>query len=153
LYAVHARAIRALKDSSYPTDALEAWAGRARPEDFRTTDTSRHLVVAEAATAAGPCIAGYGRLHVAEGTIEAIYVDPDFARQGVGGLLVRALEREGRARGLPGLIVEASLNSVPFYRALGYVAKGIDHHPLAPGVSIDCVVMEKRFGPAAPVSD
>jgi hypothetical protein len=68
----------------------------------------------------------------------------------VGGLLVRALECEARARALPGLIVDASLNSLPFYRALGYVAKGVDHHPLAPGVSIDCVVMEKCFRPAMP---
>lgn len=148
LCAVHARAIRALRDSVYAPDALEAWATRTRPEDYRVADPSRCLVVAEAATAQGPRVAGYGQLHIGEGTIEALYVDPDLAHQGIGGLLVHALERKARAANLPGLIVEASQNSVRFYRALGFVAKGVDRHVLAPGIGIDCIVMEKRFGRA-----
>lgn len=150
---MHSRAIRALAGGNYSRATLEAWTARIRPEDCVATGPARHLIVAEIETPAGPRIVGYGQLHLTEGMIEALYVDPDYANRGVGGLLVRALERESHARGLPGLIVDASLNSVPFYRALGFIAKGIESHPLAPGVDIACTVMEKRFTPAAPARD
>lgn len=150
LWIVHGRAIRALAGAPYTKDQLEAWAARTRPESYLEPARSRLLIVAETATREGPRIIGYGQLHIAEGTIEAVYVDPDHARRGVGAALVGALERESLTRGLPGLIVEASLNSVPFYRALGFIAKGVDQHPLAPGVNIACAVMEKRLIPAAP---
>jgi putative acetyltransferase len=150
LWIVHGRAIRALAGAPYTKDQLEAWAARTRPESYLKPARSRLLIVAETATRTGPRIVGYGQLHVVEGTIEAVYVDPEYARRGVGAALVSALERECLTRGLPGLIVEASLNSIPFYRALGFVAKEVDQHPLAPGVGIACAVMEKRLTPAAP---
>lgn len=108
----------------------------------------RYVIVAEAATPAGPRIAGYGQLHPVEGAIEAIYVDPDFARRGVGRALCGALEARARALGLPGLVLDASLNSAPFYAAMGFAQKCLDRHELAPGIDMAFAVMEKRLGPA-----
>jgi GNAT superfamily N-acetyltransferase len=150
LWLVHGRAVRALAGTHYTPDEREAWATRMRPEGYLEPMATRLLLVAATTAEEGSRIIGYGQLHVAEGTIDAIYVDPGWVRRGVGAALVDALERESRTRGLTGLVVEASLNSVPFYQALGYVAKGLDQHPLAPGVGIAFVVMEKRLTPAAP---
>jgi GNAT superfamily N-acetyltransferase len=106
--------------------------------------SSRTTVVAEAATVDGPRVVGYGRLSRADGVVEAIYVDPAFARRGIGAALFAALEDDARARGLPGLTLEASLNSVPFYAAMGCRERGPDRHGLAPGVAATFVVMDKR---------
>jgi GNAT superfamily N-acetyltransferase len=144
---VHARAIRALPGPRPTAAQREAWMGRMRPESYLEPMPSRVRIVAELGPPESTRIIGYAQLHVAEGTVEAVYVDPDFARRGVGRALALALEREARARGLPGLVVEATENSVPFYGALGFLAKAVDRHRLAPGVNLECAVMEKRLGP------
>ena len=91
------------------------------------------MVVAETAESP-PRVLGFGQLLAPEGLIEAVYVDPDAARRGIGAALVAALEREARARGARTLALDASLNSVPFYRALGFDVDAAAQHPLAPGV-------------------
>ncbi len=145
LWSVHARAVRISAATHYGQDELDAWAERSRPESYAGAMRTKSMIVAEIRTPEGPRIAGFAQLQPDEGIVEAIYVDPDFARQGVGRALFAELERIARARGLPGLTVEASLNSAPFYAALGCVRRAIDRHELAPGVHIACVVMDKRL--------
>lgn len=147
LLSVHERAIRALAGTHYTGDRLEAWIARMSAGRLREAMSARVVIVAEVATPAGPRIGGYGQLHPVEGAIEAIYVDPDFARRGVGRALCNALESHALSLGLPGLVLDASLNSVPFYEAMGFRGKGVDRHDIAPGRDFACVVMEKRFAP------
>jgi putative acetyltransferase len=118
-------------------------------ERLREAMSARQLIVAEMAAPEGPRVIGYGQLHPVEGAIEAIYVDPDCSRRGVGRALFDALQGRARALGLPGLALDASLNSVPFYAAMGFRQRCLDHHELAPGVRMAFAVMEKRFAPAA----
>jgi len=145
IWSVHARAIRMSAVSHYTESEVEAWASRATPESYVDAMRMRRLVVAEVPSSEGPRVVGFGQLHPGEGVVEAIYVDPDWQRQGIGTALFRALERDARAAGLPGLMLDASINSVPFYAAMGCRQEGLDRHELAPGVHIDCVVMDKRF--------
>ncbi len=149
LAAVHSRAIRISAATHYDPRELDAWAGRARPTDYAQALRTRPVIVAELPAADGPRVVGFGQLLPDEGIIEAIYVDPDFARQGIGRALFAALERLARVGHLPGLTVEASLNSVPFYAAMGCVRRAVDRHELAPGVHIACVVMDKRLATTA----
>jgi ribosomal protein S18 acetylase RimI-like enzyme len=147
LAAIHARAIGALDTTYYTTAELAAWAARMPPERYRALLPTRRITVAEIATAGNPRIVGYAQLLPDEGVIEAVYVDPDFGRRGIGAALVRAVEDDGRALGLPGLVLDATLNSIAFYAALGYRQECLAHHELAPGVRIACAVMEKRLEP------
>jgi putative acetyltransferase len=152
IHAVHTRAIRVLARSHYTADELEAWAGRAQPGSYLEPMRTRRMFVAERASGAGPRIVGFAQLDPAEGVVEAIYVDPDHARGGIGAALFATLEAAARAAGLPGLVVDAALNSVPFYLAMGCRQRGLDRHELAPGISIACAVLEKRLGPAPPAA-
>ena len=145
LAALHARAIGALDTTYYTAAELAAWSARMTPERFRALLPTRHITVAEMVTSSGPRIVGYAQLLPDEGVIEAVYVDPDFGRRGIGAALVRAVEDDGRALGLPGLVLDATLNSIAFYAAQGYRQECLSHHELAPGVSIACAVMEKRL--------
>ena len=149
LLSVHARAIRKLAATHYTEDQRDAWIARMSAERLREAMSARQLIVAEVTTREGPRIVGYGQLHPVEGAIEAIYVDPDVSRRGVGQALCDALQERARSLGLPGLVLDASLNSVPFYAAMGFRQRCLDHHELAPGVRMAFAVMEKRFAPAA----
>jgi GNAT superfamily N-acetyltransferase len=145
IWAVHTRAIRVSAATHYTEDELDAWVQRMQPESYLGPLHTRRLIVAEAALPEGPRIVGFGQLHPDEAVIEAIYVDPDWERQGIGTALALALENDVRERALPWLISDASLNAVPFYLAMGFRQVALDHHELAPGVHIACAVMEKHL--------
>jgi putative acetyltransferase len=148
IHAVHARAIRSTA-GHYTHDEREAWVGGRTPASYLAAISGRHVVVAETDDTP-PRLLGFGQLLAPEGLIEAVYVDPDAARRGIGAALVAALEREARACGARTLALDASLNSVPFYRALGFTAAAAAQHPLAPGVSLRCMVMSKPLTAAEP---
>jgi GNAT superfamily N-acetyltransferase len=149
LCSVHARAIRGSAATHYGKDVLDAWAGRTRPDGYALAIRTHPVIVAEVPVASGSRIVGFAQLQPDEGVVEAVYVDPDFARQGIGRTLFLELERLARTLGLPGLTVEASLNSAPFYAAMGCARRATDRHELAPGVHFECVVMDKRLAATA----
>ena len=150
IWRVHARAIRASAASYYTEDELDAWVGRVQPETYLGLLGTRRLVVAETTGTGEQRIVGFAELLPEEAVIEAIYVDPDWERRGIGTALAGMLENDVRARGLPWVVSDASLNAVPFYHALGFRQVALDRHELAPGVHIACAVMEKTLPAAAP---
>lgn len=77
-------------------------------------------------------------------------VAPIHQKKGLGALLIRQCEREARARGLPGIMLEvrqSNNNAQNFYQHLGFVvfANRKDYYPAAHGSREDALVMEKRF--------
>lgn len=52
--------------------------------------------------------------------IRAFFVHPDFARRGLGTLILEACEKAAIAAGFKRLEMGATLSGVPFYRAHGY---------------------------------
>jgi len=142
IWAIRTRAIRHGCASHYPPEDLAAWTARATPATCADAIATRHVVVAEHDDRR---IAGFAQLDPQEGTVDAVYVDPDFAGKGIGRAMIGALEAAAHALGLPGLVVEASLNSVPFYGAMGYGHECWAQHSLGGGHRIACAVMSKRF--------
>ena len=90
-------------------------------------------------------IAGFAELDPDEGLVKACYVDPDFDRRGVGRALMHGVERAARAHGRTALTLDASLNAVPFYLALGWQRECATRHELAPGAWLDCAIMTKSL--------
>ena len=134
-------AIRQLCASHYPPSGIEAWAGPLQPDWYRNVIGERELFVA----VEGDTIIGFGQLSLDTADIDAIYVHPSASRQGVGTALLRRLEDIARQHGLGSLRLAASLNSVPFYDAMGFHRKRETKFPLLPGVEIASVVMEKTL--------
>lgn len=147
--SVHARAIRALAAQHYSEDELDAWVARTTAASCLMAMDSRSLLVAVTQEASSRVV-GYGQLCLDEGVVEAIYVDPEYARHGIGRALGRALEDIARKFDTRWLVADASLNAVPFYRALGYREVAQDRHEPAPGVHFVCTVMEKEIAGAGP---
>ena len=68
--------------------------------------------------------------------IRAFFVHPDWARRGIGSMILEACEHAAIAAGFMRFEMGATLTGVPLYRAKGYVALERIGVPLANGDSI-----------------
>ena len=77
--------------------------------------------------------------------IRAMYTDPDFARQGVGRIVISLCEDAARSAGFRKATMMATMAGVPLYRACGYVeVEPVLSAPIE-GVQVPLVRMEKRL--------
>lgn len=77
--------------------------------------------------------------------IRAMYTDPDFARQGIGRLVLHLCESAAAQAGFRRATMMATMSGVPLYEACGYVAVEPVHDALVDGVAVPLVRMEKSL--------
>jgi GNAT superfamily N-acetyltransferase len=77
--------------------------------------------------------------------IRAFFVHPDWARRGLGTLILDACEKAAMADGFTRLEMGATLSGVPFYRARGYVEIENQSAPLGNGEKLPIVRMGKEI--------
>ena len=75
--------------------------------------------------------------------IRAFFVDPDFARRGIGRQIIEACEAAARVAGFTHLELGATLPGVPLYAALGYRPIEQIEHPMPEGEVLPIVRMGK----------
>jgi GNAT superfamily N-acetyltransferase len=75
--------------------------------------------------------------------IRAFFVDPGFARRGLGRMLFDRCVAEARAAGFHRLELMATLPGEPLYRALGFAAGESTVLPLPDGVRVPLVRMSR----------
>jgi GNAT superfamily N-acetyltransferase len=80
--------------------------------------------------------------------IRAFFVHPNWARRGIGTLILEACERAAIANGFTRFEMGATLTGVPLYRARGYTAIEELGVPLEDGLLLPIVRMEKRLAAA-----
>jgi len=76
--------------------------------------------------------------------IRAFFIHPDWARRGIGSLILEACENAARASGFTRFEMGSTLTGVAFYRAKGYVELEPLAVPLADGESLPIVHMAKQ---------
>lgn len=76
--------------------------------------------------------------------IRAFFVHPDWARRGIGGMILDACEKAAVAAGFRRLEMGATLTGVPFYKAKGYVELDASEVPLGDGLTLPIVRMVKK---------
>lgn len=141
IWRVHTRAIREIAKSHYTSEEIEAWASPRTPEHYVESIQNKEFYVAEE----DGVVIGFGTLNQQQGEIEAVYVNPEVVRRGVGKAILRGLEGRAKDLGIKSLKMDASLNAVPFYKSAGYEARKEMKHCLASGVEISCVLMTKEL--------
>jgi GNAT superfamily N-acetyltransferase len=77
--------------------------------------------------------------------IRAFFVDPAWARRGVGTKILEACESAAKSAGFTRLEMGATLTGVPFYRAKGYLELEHVSVALKNGESLPIVRMAKQF--------
>lgn len=92
----------------------------------------------------GGRVLGYAALRGDE--VSAAFVLPSCAGRGIGGALLRRLEREARREGVRALRVAAALSAVPFYEALGFRGTRRIRVPLPGGETLPARTLRKRIG-------
>ncbi|GGG90484.1 GNAT family N-acetyltransferase [Silvibacterium dinghuense] len=75
--------------------------------------------------------------------IRAFFVHPDWARQGIGSLLLQYCEDAARAEGFRRFEMGATLTGVPLYRRWGYEETGRIELELGDGLTLPIVRMGK----------
>ena len=108
--------IDVLAAEDYDEGQRAAWASRADDEQaFGARLTGALTLIATIDGAA----AGFASLKGAD-EIDMLFVDPKFARQGVGRTLVDALTRLAQARGAKRLTTQASDSAKPLFERQGF---------------------------------
>jgi len=77
--------------------------------------------------------------------IRAIFVSPQFARQGVGSAILEYCEEAARAAGFTRAEMGSTLTGVPLYTLKGYVAQKAVNVPLPNGETLPVVHMTKAL--------
>jgi GNAT superfamily N-acetyltransferase len=78
--------------------------------------------------------------------VRAIFVHPEFARQGLGTLILARVEAEARAAGFLRFEMGSTLTGVPFYRQMGYIEVERIAVPLCNGDALPVMKMRKDAG-------
>jgi GNAT superfamily N-acetyltransferase len=79
--------------------------------------------------------------------IRAFFVDPDYARKGIGTQLLERCEAEARSRGFLRVELMGTLPGVRLYAARGYIPAEQVRYDVVPGVAIEFVPMSKDISP------
>ncbi len=75
--------------------------------------------------------------------VNAVYVHPEYVRQGIGTELLKAIENEACSQNVNTLAVCASITAKPFYEASGYQEFGKTYITSTSGIYLPCSRMQK----------
>lgn len=75
--------------------------------------------------------------------IRAFFIDPNFARKGIGKAILEACEQEARSFGFKFAEMMATLPGVKLYKVCGYVGNEEVKIPVGENVDIICIKMRK----------
>jgi GNAT superfamily N-acetyltransferase len=75
--------------------------------------------------------------------IRAFFVRPEWARRGIGAMLLERCEAEARRRGFRSAEPVATFSGQRLYQTFGYVGAGPKEYPLRDGITISFVPMRK----------
>jgi GNAT superfamily N-acetyltransferase len=77
--------------------------------------------------------------------IRAFFITPQWARRGIGGMILEACETAAWRAGFTRMEMGATLSGVPFYRAKGYTALENQSVPLGNGETLTIIRMAKEL--------
>lgn len=140
IFDIHTRSIRTLCAADYTPQQIEGWAGGKQLAFYIPRIKRDPTFVA----LIGEKIVGFVRFYVPTSELASIYVDPDYARRGVGSALMEKAIGEARQRGLTHFWLDGSITAVPFYHSLGFIAEKEIFHRFST-VSIKGVRMTLQF--------
>lgn len=156
IYRVHTTAIQNTCSSHYSPDEVHAWVSRQEPHRYLPFIRRGEIVIAEArdekVLGFGHCIPDtvldQGRedqVSYRAVQIKGLFVDPEYNRKGVGGSLMKHLEKTASEQGAETLTVLSTLNAVEFYGKCGFDPLEIIKHQVSDKVHLQSRKMIKKL--------
>jgi len=112
IHELHTRSVRGLCARDYPNEAIEAWLFGRTPEGYKGIGKKEMYVFEESGA-----IRGFS--HVRPDCMEALFIDPDHARRGIGRALFGHALAVIHAAGIEPVPLVATLTAFPFYLKMG----------------------------------
>ena len=138
IWATRNAAILAQCIGFYSSSDLEVWTDGAPTDRFVQSVIDKwHVAVADNR------VVGTGIIDVVSGHIDAVFVQPEMMRRGVGTSMMNYLERIAVAYGLCRLTLDSTLNAVSFYRGCGFIGEQISEYKSPRGITLMCIPMTK----------
>ena len=141
LAAIFRASIEILAEEDYSEEQLRAWM--AAGEDVAAFGKALAADLTLVATLAGGPVA-FASLRGGD-KLQMLYVHPSLARQGLGSLLVDALEKLAGARGAKKLAGDISDTALPLFQKRGYTQQRRNTVPLG-DVWLGTTTMTKALG-------
>ena len=146
---IQRRAIHEIACTDYSPEVLNSWGSSLNKDllskevaDFETkAEQGIFTVVAEV----DGILAGFGEVVPKQNLLLAIYINPDFKRQGVGTKILSELERITKKEGADFLRMDSSLTTEHFYVSCGYQVIERGFHTLSSAGKMACIKMKKNL--------
>ena len=142
---VQKSSITVLCGEHYTLEEIEAWVEPKQPDDYLRAIEKEIVLVAKIKNR----IVGFAQMTREDARINALYIDPEHIRSGIGTRLLGILEDEARKLGRETVNLEVPLNAVSFCLARGFASQGQATRSVRSGVVVPCVHMQKRLNPGA----
>lgn len=115
--SLHIAAIEVCGPHAYDEEQVAAWAEKETdPGPESVEGSNQHVIVAEI----DDSVVGFGKLVPDHREVQAVYVHPEFTRQGIGSAILERLENLAVESGIETLELQSSLNAVEFYDVHGF---------------------------------
>ena len=165
LNALIEQSIRGLQQNDYTAEQMEGAIGHALGLDTQLIEDQTYFVASpdNAPTEIAAC-GGWSNRKTLFGSnhgpsrslelldpltdaarIRAIFVHPNYARQGLGSLMLAYCEAAAQAAGFRSFQMGATLTGVPLYTLKGYVATGLIEVPLPNGEVLPIISMSRSI--------
>ena len=115
IHEIHTQSVRTLCKGHYSSEQIAGWLKNRSPQGYLPGIGRGEMFVATD----GISVLGFG--HAIPGEIHAIFVAPEYAKQGVGILLLEQALTAARAGSQGDVYLEATLNAQGFYKKAGFV--------------------------------
>ncbi|MEH1864812.1 MAG: GNAT family N-acetyltransferase [Nostoc sp.] len=142
IFDIQRDAIQRLCSQDYNPEQIQGLLNDKQLNDLEGKDTKDIVFVAEI----GEKIVGFSAY--SKYWVSAIYVHPQYVRQGIGTELLKAMERKALSENINTLAVCASITAKPFYEASGYQEFGETYIISSTGIYIPCIRMQKWLSSA-----
>jgi putative acetyltransferase len=113
IHELHLASVRSLCSTHYPATIIDPWPERRKPSGCLEPIARGVIFLAQLYDR----VVGFGE--TAPGSIEAIFVDPEFARRGVGRALLQHALAQAQAGYEGPITLEATLNAREFCERFG----------------------------------
>ncbi len=147
MITVQFKAVQSISKENYAKQVLSAWSPKPNSNriqwlaDYIKNDNVRCYV----ATNEKSKVLGVGVYLIAEQCIKSLYVDPKHSGTGIGSRLLNRIERFANRKDADKLHLKASLNSISFYKNMGYKKIKEAKQILSNGSSMEAMFMEKAI--------